>query len=86
MEFDYIHVTGQKKSSNKSKQILLKGSFFWQTRDGVVLAVGYSHASGDRSTKSRAPILMAFTEAHECLEERMKHLPLSKLTFLLARF
>jgi len=31
MEFDYIHVTGQEKSSNKSKQILLKGSFFWQT-------------------------------------------------------
>ena len=31
MEFDYIYVTGQKKSSNKSKQILLKGSFFCQT-------------------------------------------------------
>jgi hypothetical protein len=31
MEFDYIHVTGQEKSSNKSKQILLKGSFVCQT-------------------------------------------------------
>jgi hypothetical protein len=31
MEFDYIYVTGQKKSSTKSKQILLNGSFFWQT-------------------------------------------------------
>jgi hypothetical protein len=31
MEFDYIYVIGQKKSSNKSKQILLKGSSFCQT-------------------------------------------------------
>ena len=31
MEFDYIYVIGQEKSSNKSKQILLKGSSFCQT-------------------------------------------------------
>jgi len=31
MESGYVNVTGQKKSSNKSKQILFKGSFFCQT-------------------------------------------------------
>src|SRR5437868_31781 len=48
---------------------MVNESSLGQTRDGVVLPRGYSHAFNDRSIKSRTPILKAFAEVHECLKE-----------------
>src|SRR6266436_1515113 len=68
MEFDYIHGTGQEKSSNKSKQILLKGSFFWQTANSgsrfelSCLKQKSVHLGeqGTHKQQGRAAILMLF--------------------------